>query len=67
MPIFEFACRACGDRFEELMSHAQLEAGGIACPQCGSTAVQRSLSSFATGSGAGQPACGGGGCGAGFT
>ncbi len=71
MPIFEFTCRECRTTFEELMSYAQMEAGGAACPDCGSHEVERGLSSFATGGGVAasgpMPACGGGGCGGAFT
>ena len=45
MPIYEFDCRSCGDRFEELVgSHVGLEAGDVVCPKCGSSAVGRLLS-----------------------
>ncbi len=69
MPIFEFSCSDCGSRFEEIMSREQLAAGRVACPDCGSSQVQRSLSAFATSSSgsAGAPPCGGGGCGGAFT
>jgi len=41
MPIYEFECDGCGERFEELLA-----AGATAapCPRCGSTATQRLLS-----------------------
>ena len=61
MPMYEFVCRECGAEFEELLTHAELEAGEVACPECGSDKVERQLSSFASGGAAG----GGGGCGAG--
>jgi putative FmdB family regulatory protein len=44
MPIYEFECGECGQRFEELVS------GGTAagsCPGCGSTDVRRRLSAVA--------------------
>ncbi len=63
MPLFEFECRDCGEKFEDLVS--SLEAA-VTCPQCGSDQVGRLLSVFASG-GSG----GGGGCsapsGSGFT
>ena len=68
MPIFEFVCRGCGQQFEDLMSFVQMEAGEASCPECGSKKVERSMSSFATGSSSGvgsAPPCGGGGCGGG--
>jgi putative FmdB family regulatory protein len=41
MPIYEFECEGCGDRFEELV-----EAGGmeVACPECGSFRTRRLIS-----------------------
>ncbi len=70
MPIFEFVCQQCRHGFEEIMTHAELEAGEAACPACGGRKVERALSSFATGQGSpGVGACGapGGGCGSGFS
>ncbi len=68
MPLYEFTCRKCGHRFEELLSLGEAAAGKVACPACKSKAVDKGFSSFAT-AGAG-PASGslGGGCGrGGFT
>ncbi|MCB1184795.1 zinc ribbon domain-containing protein [bacterium] len=67
MPLYEFACRKCGHRFEELMTAAELAEKKLKCPACGSPRTERELSGFATGSsGGGFPA--GGGCGqGGFT
>jgi putative FmdB family regulatory protein len=71
MPIFEFHCRGCGLKFEELMTYAQMQSDEIACPDCGSGEIVRGLSAFSTGSGSGPglPPCGGsgGGCGGAFT
>jgi putative FmdB family regulatory protein len=69
MPLYEFLCRKCGHRFEELLTSAEAEAGKVPCPACGSKRVEREFSAFATGSGGtgGMPA-GGSGCGpGGFT
>jgi len=41
MPVYEFECEECGNRFEEL---APSEALGLACPACGSTQARRLLS-----------------------
>ena len=70
MPLFEFECRKCGERFEELMAASEAAEGGVPCPSCGSKSTEKALSAFATGSsGAGgampAPPCGGGGCGSG--
>ena len=45
MPIYEFVCESCGQRFEELVgSHVGREAEDVACPECGSAKVERQLS-----------------------
>ena len=45
MPIYEFACESCGHRFEELVgSHVGLETADVSCPECGSSKVERQLS-----------------------
>ncbi|TMQ53560.1 MAG: zinc ribbon domain-containing protein [Candidatus Eisenbacteria bacterium] len=45
MPIFEYRCAACGERFEVLLSHAGEPPGR--CRRCGGTDVARQLSVFA--------------------
>ncbi len=62
MPIFEFRCKECEHKFEELVSTSET---GIACPKCGSDSTERLLSTFsaaggkqsATSSSGGQPSC----------
>ncbi len=44
MPIYEYRCEPCGERFEELVRASDPE---VACPGCGGADVQRLLSSFA--------------------
>lgn len=44
MPIFEYACRACGSSFETLVRRDTVPA----CPQCRSTHLDKQLSVFAT-------------------
>jgi putative FmdB family regulatory protein len=41
MPIYEFECGECGERFEELVAAG----AGSACPNCGSMKTRRLLSS----------------------
>jgi putative FmdB family regulatory protein len=43
MPIYEFECEGCGDRFEELVG-AGVEAAS--CPGCGSERTRRLISGF---------------------
>jgi putative FmdB family regulatory protein len=40
VPIYEFDCKACGSRFEELVSGS----ADPACPECGSMRVSRRFS-----------------------
>ena len=41
MPIYEFECEECGERFEELVAAG---AGAVACPECGSERTRRLIS-----------------------
>lgn len=74
MPLYEYRCRACGERFEVLQRVGE-GAEQVICPECGKTAPDKQLSTFAAGasgstssSSYSAPAgCGGGGCGSGFT
>lgn len=66
MPLYEYACLDCNDRFEELRPAAKADAT-VPCSTCGSSRVKRLLSVFATrpsSSGAAPTAVmsGGGGC-----
>jgi putative FmdB family regulatory protein len=42
MPIYEFECEECGERFEELVAAGALV---VACPSCGARETRRLLSS----------------------
>lgn len=44
MPIYEFACMECEERFEELLRPSDADP---TCPACGGTRVRRRLSIFA--------------------
>ena len=48
MPLYEYRCRGCGERFEVLQ---RLGASGdeVPCPRCGEQRPQRVLSTFAAG------------------
>jgi putative FmdB family regulatory protein len=41
VPIYEFLCRSCGERFEELVSPATSSSD---CPSCGESGAERLLS-----------------------
>ncbi len=62
MPLYEYVCQHCGERFEKLVRSAT-SSPQILCPGCASEAVQRIVSTFATNgsdsnSGYAPPACG---------
>ncbi|HEY8745770.1 MAG TPA: zinc ribbon domain-containing protein [Chloroflexota bacterium] len=71
MPLYEYACLDCNDRFEDLRAATRADAA-VPCTTCGSSRVKRLLSVFATrsygteggtmvasGGGGGGCACGG--------
>jgi len=71
MPIYEYRCPSCDERFEELVRSS---GPAVACPSCGTADVERLLSVFAGVGGASAPssptpsqvlASGAGGCGPG--
>ena len=47
MPLFEYACLECGNRFEELRSASAADSPSV-CEECKSPRVKRLLSVFAT-------------------
>ncbi len=46
MPIYDYACRACGNQFELIV----LKATVVACPSCQSQDLEQLISSFAVSS-----------------
>ena len=71
MPLYEYRCEGCGERFEVLQRLGE-DGHGLTCPRCGAGAPRRQLSTFATSAsstGAEAGACAAPGCGAssGFT
>jgi putative FmdB family regulatory protein len=44
MPIYEYRCPSCDERFEELVRNPDV---AVACPSCGDAQVERLLSAFA--------------------
>jgi len=64
MPIYEFECRKCGAKFEELLRSS--DSSGVTCPKCGTNKIKRLMSTFAAYSGGGgmkTGIAGSGGCG----
>ena len=45
MPIYEYACKKCGNDFEKLVRSDTV----LDCPSCHSTDLEKKLSVFATG------------------
>ena len=43
MPLFEFTCRGCGDRFETLVTASR----PAVCPACRSADLEKLFSTFA--------------------
>ena len=46
MPHYVFLCQDCNKEFTEILHIADLEKGGVKCPQCGSERVTQALSAF---------------------
>jgi putative FmdB family regulatory protein len=63
MPIYEYVCDSCNERFEKIVINKQQE---ISCPKCSSKKATIQLSVFATAAaGSSTPSggvSGGGGC-----
>lgn len=47
MPIYEYACKKCNAKFDQLVRTMNGDAAAVKCPQCGSTQTTRALSVFA--------------------
>ena len=48
MPVFEYECRKCKNRFERLIFDRKAE---VTCSKCGSTELSQLLSTFAVSTG----------------
>lgn len=67
MPIYEYQCLDCDERFEILQRMGE-GAADLKCPRCGKSRVSKQFSTFASGASsqrAGVASMGAGGCGAG--
>lgn len=62
MPLYEFECSSCGERFEKLMAAAD-KVNTVECPKCDSRSVERIPSAFAVGVPSMCGPCPGGQCG----
>jgi len=66
MPIYEYRCEDCGNKFEKLVRRAS-DVPEIECPSCGQKHLAQELSTFAAHANGGAkaaegPACPGGRC-----
>ena len=48
MPIYEYQCEECGERFEVFVRSSSQQATAT-CPKCGSGEVQKAISLFGVG------------------
>jgi putative FmdB family regulatory protein len=67
MPLFEYECRSCSYKFEDLVSSRQTT---VVCPRCQSTDTRKLISVFAASAGSGGDtlsSCARPGCGSGFS
>jgi putative FmdB family regulatory protein len=49
MPVYEYKCKKCGERFEVRLS-INSEIDEIPCPRCGTTETEKVYSIFSRGS-----------------
>ena len=60
MPIYEFNCKPCKDKFELLISPSKIP--DARCPRCGSVKVTRIFSPFFASTGGGSSSSHGSNC-----
>ena len=53
MPLYEYSCHECGERFELFVRSSAHQKTALACPRCGSQKVRKAISLFGIG-GAGE-------------
>ena len=58
MPIYEYECQSCGEKFEMFRSISD-DDSEIKCPKCGKKNSRRIFSRFATGASYGESATSG--------
>jgi putative FmdB family regulatory protein len=67
MPIYEYSCEACGNRFEKLIRRGDAESAvAAACPSCGKQDLKQEYSTFAPRAGSSQKTSDTGQCPAGM-
>lgn len=48
MPHYVFLCLDCNKEFTQILHIADLEKGGVVCPQCGGKRVTQTVADFST-------------------
>jgi len=67
MPIYEYLCESCGNKFEKLMRRSEADSAASApCPSCGKQDLKQEYSTFAARAGGGEHAVPMGHCPAGM-
>lgn len=61
MPVYEYKCRSCGDKFELLLPVSRRDDLELRCPKCDSAEIERGMSCVAS-SKKGGDSCSGGTC-----
>jgi len=46
MPVYEYRCEKCGEKFQRVEHVAEHEAHQVRCPKCGSEQVNNVVSAF---------------------
>jgi putative FmdB family regulatory protein len=64
VPLYEYRCAGCGERFEVLQRLGE-GAAGLRCPRCGAEGPTRQLSTFAAGAASSTASSSGAACGGG--
>lgn len=59
MPIFEYMCGSCGEKFEILVRSSDQDKS---CPKCGGKDLKKALSTFAVSEGGSSSVCSDGSC-----
>jgi putative FmdB family regulatory protein len=62
MPLYEYVCRACDERFEK---YVRAWGEAVTCPCCAGSEVEKQVSRFAFAGAEGFVSSAGGGCGCG--
>jgi putative FmdB family regulatory protein len=64
MPIFEYRCKECGEKFETLV-YSTSDTEQVECPECGSAQTEKQMSMFASSGGNGSSSASANSCGSG--